>query len=573
MKYKLRYIISILVSFAFVVYFILYLSFKTNETVKDLLVEEKIQIVSLLVPNLLKVPMSSHDLATIDEITKESVKYLDSIVVENNEGKIMSYRLSEHFKTVKEVTKFKNTKYIHKNKEDVHIVQVQELYLDKFYMGKIYMVFDLQEVQAFVQKQNMEIFWLSFVLVLLPLVITGYVSKNLVTKLYKITDKSKLIGKTMVEFPYVNEKNEIGELASTLDQAEKEILKRNKQIQQQVDVLRKNRKELIELSKSKDDFLANVSHELRTPLNSINIISSVMKENKDLNLSEKDIKNLQIINNCGKDLMYLVNDILDISKIEAGEIILSPINITADDMVREVLSMFENLSEQKNTFKYIDNTEGILLNVDEKRYKQVLKNLISNSNKFTNQGEIKIETSIVEDKLQTKVVDNGIGISKDKLESIFDRFKQADGSTTRKYGGTGLGLSIVKSLTEVMGGEVSVVSEENIGTQFTFTIQKHLKIQQQEKQITKKQISKTNQQEKEEVYVLNKDPQKMFNNIVKLNRQYKVIQITKEEQIVKNLKTFVLKEDKDLISSEYKTNIIIIVQNNEKIQGYETITL
>lgn len=554
-------------------YFILYLSFKTNETVKDLLVEEKIQIVSLLVPNLLKVPMSSYDLATIDEITKESVKYLDSIVVENNEGKIMSYRLSEHFKTVKEVTKFKNTKYIHKNKEDVHIVQVQELYLDKFYMGKIYMVFDLQEVQAFVQKQNMEIFWLSFVLVLLPLVITGYVSKNLVTKLYKITDKSKLIGKTMVEFPYVNEKNEIGELASTLDQAEKEILKRNKQIQQQVDVLRKNRKELIELSKSKDDFLANVSHELRTPLNSINIISSVMKENKDLNLSEKDIKNLQIINNCGKDLMYLVNDILDISKIEAGEIILSPINITADDMVREVLSMFENLSEQKNTFKYIDNTEGILLNVDEKRYKQVLKNLISNSNKFTNQGEIKIETSIVEDKLQTKVVDNGIGISKDKLESIFDRFKQADGSTTRKYGGTGLGLSIVKSLTEVMGGEVSVVSEENIGTQFTFTIQKHLKIQQQEKQITKKQISKTNQQEKEEVYVLNKDPQKMFNNIVKLNRQYKVIQITKEEQIVKNLKTFVLKEDKDLISSEYKTNIIIIVQNNEKIQGYETITL
>jgi len=231
-----------------------------------------------------------------------------------------------------------------------------------------------------------------------------------------------------------------------------------------------------ELSKSKDDFLANMSHELKTPLNSIIVISDVMVKNKAKNLDAKQIKNLEIVNKCGKDLLFLINDVLDISKLEAGAIVLNNNTINIRDLIKTIYEMFYPQTKAKNidfVLKIDERLENIYS--DKEKIKQIVKNLLSNALKFTKEGKISLIVKDEDEDENVRIIvkDEGIGIEEDKLEHIFDRFKQVDGSTTRKYGGTGLGLAICKELAHLLKGEISVSSVINEGSTFEVVFSKN----------------------------------------------------------------------------------------------------
>ena len=241
--------------------------------------------------------------------------------------------------------------------------------------------------------------------------------------------------------------------------------------------LKEQQKQLIESDKYKSNFLANMSHELKTPLNSIIVISSIMSKNKNQKLDDEQIKNMKIINSCGNDLLFLINDILDISKIEAGEISINLSKIDINALIEELVSEMNPLTNQKGLILEVSYfVDKIILLSDFHRIKQILKNLLSNAIKFTQKGTLNIILEENANDITIKVIDEGIGIASDKLKQIFERFKQADGSTTRKYGGTGLGLAISKELAILLGGDVKAFSILEKGSTFELILPKKTNI-------------------------------------------------------------------------------------------------
>jgi anti-sigma regulatory factor (Ser/Thr protein kinase) len=216
----------------------------------------------------------------------------------------------------------------------------------------------------------------------------------------------------------------------------------------------------------------------------------------------------------------LINDVLDISKLEAGEIKLKYVDIKLCEFINEIYNGFKIQMEEKNLDFIIecDNSIGYIYS-DEDRIKQIIKNLLSNALKFTESGQVSIHASLNEDLLTIEVKDTGIGISEDKLEFIFDRFKQVDASTTRKYGGTGLGLSISKQLANLLGGDISVVSKEGVGSTFKVTIKAN-KYKINEELLEKDRDMHIRRKEK--VIVFNNDPVNFITLVVKLKKDYEV---------------------------------------------------
>jgi len=245
---------------------------------------------------------------------------------------------------------------------------------------------------------------------------------------------------------------------------EKMFLKYEKSI-----VMEKNRAE--KSTKAKSEFLANMSHEIRTPLNAMFGFIQILQSK---NFSKEDKEHLNIIEKSGQNLLTIINDILDFSKIEAGKFNIDRTVFNPQKNICVVHELFSGYASEKNILLKI-NTENLKYNIisDETRLKQVIANLLSNAIKFTLTGK-KIELNISYDdknqKLFVEVTDEGIGISKDKLDTIFQAFTQADNSTTRKYGGTGLGLTISYRLIQLLGGELKVESELNKGSRFYFEI-------------------------------------------------------------------------------------------------------
>ncbi|MCK5293353.1 MAG: response regulator, partial [Arcobacteraceae bacterium] len=235
-------------------------------------------------------------------------------------------------------------------------------------------------------------------------------------------------------------------------------------------------------------FLANMSHELRTPLNSIILLSDTLSHNRNQNLQAEDIKKADIINSSGNELLRLINDVLDLSKVEAGKMELIVDNFNSENFCEDMDVQFEPQAANRNlTFNTIDNYGGIVVN-DRDRLSQVIRNLISNSLKFTENGGITLQIDKVEDnEVKVSVIDTGVGVAPNKLKSIFEAFQQADGSTSRQYGGTGLGLSISRELVKLMKGELSVESKEGEGSIFSITIPN---LNNGEKEIVKTNVSK-----------------------------------------------------------------------------------
>ncbi|WP_426234182.1 response regulator [Pseudomonas sp. TWP3-2] len=274
-----------------------------------------------------------------------------------------------------------------------------------------------------------------------------------------------------VELEQTNE--QLAEQAQILaDQRDAMDLKNTELNQAQVQ-LEERAEELQRSSKYKSEFLANMSHELRTPLNSSLILAKLLAENPHDNLSAEQVKFAESIYSAGNDLLNLINDILDISKVEAGKLEVLPENTSVARLAEGLRGMFEPLAADKKLAFSVELQPGApgMMFTDRQRLEQVIKNLLSNAVKFTEKGAVSLTIAAQpNERIAFIVQDSGIGIAKDQQESIFEAFRQADGTTNRKYGGTGLGLSISRDLANLLGGSISISSTPGQGSVFTLVL-------------------------------------------------------------------------------------------------------
>ncbi len=272
-----------------------------------------------------------------------------------------------------------------------------------------------------------------------------------------------------------------------LEQQQAELEQTNNQLEEQAQALEAQKEdlnranqsvmlkaqELEQASRYKSDFLANMSHELRTPLNSSLILAKLLSDNAEGNLTEEQVKFAKTIQSSGTDLLILINDILDLSKIEAGqmEIRLEPVSLSR--LVGDMKRMFDPVAEQRHLTFAAHIGEGLpdSIDTDRQRLEQILKNLLSNAFKFTETGSVTLDIAVASgNRVRFAVVDTGIGIDPEQHKAIFDAFRQADSTISRKFGGTGLGLSISRELSRLLGGSISLDSAPGEGSTFSITL-------------------------------------------------------------------------------------------------------
>ncbi|WP_432057780.1 HAMP domain-containing protein [Streptomyces sp. bgisy022] len=290
---------------------------------------------------------------------------------------------------------------------------------------------------------------------------------------------------------------ELEEKAELLARQNRDIEVKNTEIEEARQVLEERAEQLAVSMRYKSEFLANMSHELRTPLNSLLILAKLLADNAEGNLSPKQVEFAETIHGAGSDLLQLINDILDLSKVEAGKMDVSPTRIALVQLVDYVEATFRPLTAEKGLDLSVRVSPELpaTLHTDEQRLLQVLRNLLSNAVKFTDSGSVelvirparddvpqRIREQLLEagsltdphaDLIAFSVTDTGIGIAASKMRVIFEAFKQADGTTSRKYGGTGLGLSISREIAQLLGGEIHAQSEPGRGSTFTLYLPLH----------------------------------------------------------------------------------------------------
>ncbi|MDL9997550.1 HAMP domain-containing protein [Variovorax sp. J22P240] len=273
------------------------------------------------------------------------------------------------------------------------------------------------------------------------------------------------------------------EKARLLVHQNQEVERKNQEVEQARQALEEKAEQLALTSKYKSEFLANMSHELRTPLNSLLILSDQLCKNGDGNLTPRQVEFAKTIHLSGNDLLMLINDILDLSKIESGTVAVEVSEVRLEELRRSVERSFRHVAESKHVDFEINVVEPLpeTIVTDVKRLQQIIKNLLSNAFKFTHRGSVSLSVRRVESGwsrdaeelgrashvLAFAVSDTGIGISADKQQIVFEAFQQADGSTSRKYGGTGLGLAISRELARLLGGEIRLISTPAQGSTFT----------------------------------------------------------------------------------------------------------
>jgi len=256
-------------------------------------------------------------------------------------------------------------------------------------------------------------------------------------------------------------------LERTVRERTEELRKKNRQIEAQ------NRK-VMEASRLKSQFLANMSHELRTPLNAVLALSDILANEMSGPLNEEQAKQASLINRSGKSLLRLINDVLDLSKIEAGRMSVERKPMSLHALITLMTDTLRPLAEDKALALNVELDEHLpeFINADEHKLRQILVNLLGNGIKFTENGGVTLRASFKEDpaSISFDIIDTGIGIAPEAMDHIFEEFRQADESTTRQYGGTGLGLTISRKMAELMGGTLTVASEFGAGSTFTLTV-------------------------------------------------------------------------------------------------------
>jgi signal transduction histidine kinase/ActR/RegA family two-component response regulator len=279
---------------------------------------------------------------------------------------------------------------------------------------------------------------------------------------------------------------ELQDKAQLLTQQSQDLEAKNREIELARLGLEEKAEQLELASKYKSEFLANMSHELRTPLNSLLILAKLLSDNPENNLTDKQIEFARTIHRAGSDLLELINEILDLSKVEAGKMDVRPSELEVVSLCRNVEQSFAPIAHEKNLAFNLVLADDLpeTVTTDEQRLEQVLKNLLSNALKFTDEGSVTLRVFPADpetrfgvqalDEAATvigfAVTDTGIGVAADKLRLIFEAFQQADGTTSRKYGGTGLGLSISREIARLLGGSIAVESEAGKGSTFTLFV-------------------------------------------------------------------------------------------------------
>lgn len=298
-------------------------------------------------------------------------------------------------------------------------------------------------------------------------------SKILETQNKELEEMNKELQKINLERKKAYEKNEV-----LIDMNEK-LERINKERAKALEEMRKLKNKLEKSNEYKSKFLANMSHELRTPLNAIISLSELMEGNRNKNLGIDDIKKARVINESGYDLLNLINNILDISKIEAGKTSVEVTEFPVSELLDKLEGIFEHQAEERNIEFLVKDETNASIKTDKGKLAQILKNLLSNAFKFTDKGSVKLIASIDENNskpIKISVSDTGISIPESEQERIFENFYQIDSSNDRKFTGTGLGLAITKQLTSLLGGDIGLESKKDVGSTFTVRLPMHLDI-------------------------------------------------------------------------------------------------
>lgn len=296
------------------------------------------------------------------------------------------------------------------------------------------------------------------------------------------------------------QQEELRQTNEELEEQKEDVERKNKELEYARKIIEERAQDLELGSKYKSEFLANMSHELRTPLNSILLLSKLLADNKDGSMSEDQVESVQSIYSSGNDLLELINDILDLSKVEAGKMELQLDNMYLRDFCNVMKRIFQPIANESNISLNVDIAEGLpeYILTDEQRVEQIVKNFLSNAFKFTSKGSVSLyigrpneSSDIVTDLSESEldpartisisIIDTGIGIPEEKQKLIFDAFKQADGTTSRKYGGTGLGLSISKELAKLLKGKIHMKSTHGKGSAFTLYLPETLELEPETK--------------------------------------------------------------------------------------------
>ncbi|GAA2447992.1 HAMP domain-containing protein [Streptomyces macrosporus] len=366
--------------------------------------------------------------------------------------------------------------------------------LPLLFEGKVLGVIELASFQPFTQIQK------DFLNQIAEMIATSVNTISVNTKTELLLKQSQELAEQLQERSIELESRqralqasneELEEKAELLAKTNRDIEIKNSEIEDARQVLEERAEQLAVSMRYKSEFLANMSHELRTPLNSLLILAKLLADNAEGNLTPKQVEFAETIHGAGSDLLQLINDILDLSKVEAGKMDVSPTRIALVQLVDYVEATFRPLTAEKGLDFSVRVSPELppTLHTDEQRLLQVLRNLLSNAVKFTDSGAVElvirsaksdVPESIREQMLESgslrdpdadliafSVTDTGIGIAQSKMRVIFEAFKQADGTTSRKYGGTGLGLSISREIARLLGGEIHAVSEPGRGSTFT----------------------------------------------------------------------------------------------------------
>jgi HAMP domain-containing protein/signal transduction histidine kinase/ActR/RegA family two-component response regulator len=372
--------------------------------------------------------------------------------------------------------------------------------LPVLFEGKVLGVIELASFQPFTQIQR------DFLNQLAEMIATSVNTISVNTKTEKLLEQSQELTEQLRDRSQELENRqkalqasnaELEEKAELLAQQNRDIEVKNTEIEEARQVLEERAEQLAVSMRYKSEFLANMSHELRTPLNSLLILAKLLADNAEGNLSPKQVEFAETIHGAGSDLLQLINDILDLSKVEAGKMDVSPTRIALVQLVDYVEATFRPLTAEKGLDFSVRVSPELpaTLHTDEQRLLQVLRNLLSNAVKFTDSGAVElvirpagtdvpngIREHLLEagslrdadaDLIAFSVTDTGIGIASSKMLVIFEAFKQADGTTSRKYGGTGLGLSISREIARLLGGEIHAASEPGRGSTFTLYLPLH----------------------------------------------------------------------------------------------------
>src|SRR5262249_3869152 len=300
-------------------------------------------------------------------------------------------------------------------------------------------------------------------------------------------ESEELLKKQSEQLQQTNE--ELEEKAELQAKQKAEVEAKNREIERARGSLQEKAEQLALASRYKSQFLANMSHELRTPLNSLLILTKMLADNPEGNLTAKQVEFARSIHASGSDLLALISDILDMSKIESGTVLVEVGEFTFDEVGEFVERTFRQVAEQKGLRLRIETGDGLpeTMTTDQKRLYQVLKNLLSNALKFTEAGEVVLRMepasagwggdqevlNQADSVVAFAVIDTGIGIPEDKRDLIFEPFQQVDMSSTRRHGGTGLGLSVSREIARLLGGEIRVASIVGRGSTFTWSLPQH----------------------------------------------------------------------------------------------------